>query len=190
MKRTFYLILSVMLASMLAGCGGNTGQPPQPTEQAEQTAEASPSAVKTPAYEFSFGDTSGIVHKLSDYKGKPVYLEIWGTWCSVCMSSLPDLDRFAGEDHDFTVLSVVFPDVAGEMSKDDFIEWFNGQNYKNLTVLLDDKAQIIGDFGITAFPSIIVFDSGGVPVTGFAGLMPQESIEEIMKQVAEGTYER
>jgi thioredoxin-related protein len=84
---------------------------------------------------------------------------------------------------------VVFPGVAGEKSKGDFIKWFKDQNYNNLIVLLDDNAQILNDFGITAFPSGIVFDGGGAPVTGFKGLMPQESIEEIMKQVAGGTYE-
>lgn len=184
MKRIFLLILSAILALGLAACGnGPKGQP-------SQTAAAAPSATEVPAYEFTFEDTSGNVHKLSDYKGKPVYLEVWGTWCSVCMSSLPDLDSFAGEDHDFTVLSVVFPDVAGEKSKGAFIKWFKGQNYKNLTVLLDENAQVLDDFGITAFPSGIVFDSAGVHVTVFKGLMPQENIEEIMKQVADGTYER
>ncbi len=172
------------MALAAAGCGSGT------SEQPSQTAAASPSATTMPAYAFEFEDVDGNIRKLSDYIGKPVYLEVWGTWCGVCMSALPDLDMFAGEDHDFTLISVVFPGVAGEMSKDDFIEWFKGQSYKNLTVLLDENAQILSDFGISAFPSGIVFDGSGAPVTGFAGLLPQESIKDIMKQVAEGTYER
>lgn len=188
MKKTILLVLSVILASGLAACGsGPQGQPAQPSQT--KTAAAEPSATEALAYEFAFEDVNGSVRKLSDYRGKPVYLEIWGTWCSVCMTSLPDLNKFAGEDHDFTVLSVVFPDTAGELSKEDFIKWYKDTGYNNLIVLLDEKQQILKDFGISAFPSSIVFDGSGVAVRGFAGLMPQESVEEILRQVAEGTYE-
>jgi thiol-disulfide isomerase/thioredoxin len=142
-----------------------------------------------PAYSFEFEDVDGNIHKLSDYKGKPVYIEIWGTWCSVCMSSLQYLNSFAGNKHDFAVLSLVTPGVSGEKSKEDFIEWFKGAGYDNLTVLLDENSQILNDFGISAYPSELIFDSEGRFVTGFAGLISVEKIEEVMKQVAQGTYE-
>lgn len=191
-------MLSIILTLGLAGCENDqSGEPPQSAAEqsaqtaapATQTAAAAPSAAQEPAYEFAFEDVDGNVHKLSDYKGAPVYLEVWGTWCSVCMSSLPDLNKFAGEKNDFTVLSVVFPDTAGELSKEDFIKWYKDTEYKNLIVLLDENQQILRDFGISAFPSIIVFDGSGAVVTGFAGLLPQETIREIMKQVGAGTYE-
>lgn len=194
MKRVFtFILIMVFAVQLLAGCNNaptNQTASPKSSQTAQETAAASPQKTEALVYSFAFEDVDGNVHKLSDYKGKPVYLEIWGTWCSVCMKSLPDLDKFAGEQNDFTVLSVVTPGVAGEKSKEDFIAWYKDAGYKNLIVLIDENAQIVTDFGISAYPSGIVFDGSGAVVTGFAGLMPEESIKEIMKQVAEGTYER
>jgi thiol-disulfide isomerase/thioredoxin len=183
MKKIFLLVLSATLALTIAGCGnGPEGQ----TSDSSQSPAVS--ATEAQAYEFELEDVNGKMHKLSDYKGKPVYLEVWGTWCSVCMHSLPNLDAFAGEQHDFTVLSVAAPGAAGELDKEDFVKWFKGSQYKNLVVLLDENQQILGDFGISAFPSELIFDSEGVYIDGFAGLLMEEKIEEIMGQVARGTY--
>jgi thiol-disulfide isomerase/thioredoxin len=190
MKKVLMIITAVMLLiAAFAGCGSNNTAPSAsqtPAQSKEQLPAAWPSATPAQtsagpqstesaaeAYSFEFEDVDGNVHKLSDYAGRPVYLEIWGTWCSVCMSSLPELDAFAGEKHDFAVLSVVSPGASGEKNKEDFIAWYKEQGYKNLTVLLDEKWQIVNDFGVNAYPSIIIFDSSGVPVTGFAGLMPK-----------------
>lgn len=202
MKRIVLIIVTLALVSAsLVGCANNNTEPSAGVSQtgAPQTGgeqivapQSTPTAQATtsqlPPYSFSFEDVDGNVHNLSDYSGKPVYLEVWGTWCSVCMSSLPDLDKFAGEQHDFTVLSVVAPGASGEKNKDDFIKWYKEQGYKNLTVLLDDKWQVLNDFGINAYPTSIIFDGSGVPITGFAGLMPKDTILQTMQEVADGTY--
>ncbi len=201
MKRTLLIIISAVLVLALAACsdgspqpsaGGPASAPPQSAASAgSQTAapQTTQSAqTQEPAYSFEFEDVDGNVHSLSDYSGKPVFLEIWGSWCSVCVSSLPDLDKFAGESHDFAVLSVVSPGASGEMGKEDFIEWYRQQGYNNLTVLIDEDWQIINDFGVNAYPSQIIFDANGAVVTGFAGLLPKETVVEIMDEVAKGTY--
>lgn len=184
MKKIVLIFLAAALV-FAVGCSSGDGSAPS---AAASPASASPGADKAMPYEFEFEDVNGNIHKLSDYKGKPVYLEVWGTWCGVCMSALPDLDKFAGEDHDFVVLSVVTPGVAGEKNKDDFIKWFKGEDYKNLTVLLDENAQIVSDFGINAFPTALFFDADGNVVKGYAGLVPEEAVTKIMKEIAAGTF--
>lgn len=197
MKRTLLIILSVMLVLALAACSDSrppsstASAPPESAAASSQTAaphNTESTQTQSPAYSFEFEDVNGKLHRLSDYAGKPVFLEIWGTWCGVCVSSLPDLDKFAGEPHDFAVLSVVSPGASGELSKEDFIEWYNQQELENLTVLIDEDWQIISDFGVNAYPSQIIFDANGAVVTGFAGLFPKDFIVEIMDEVAKGTY--
>jgi peroxiredoxin len=52
----------------------------------------------TPPLELT--DTTGAVHRLSDYRGKVVLVNFWATWCEPCLTELPTLERlraaFAG----------------------------------------------------------------------------------------------
>ena len=53
--------------------------------------------------------------KLSDYKGKKVYLKFWASWCGPCKKSMPELMELAAkQDRDFEILSVIAPGLQGE----------------------------------------------------------------------------
>ncbi len=132
-------------------------------------------------YAFEFEDLDGNVHHLSDYAGTPVYLRVWGSWCGVCVSTLGELDEHAADAKDYVVLTVVTPGVAGEMSKEDFAEWFKQYDYDNIVVLVDDKAQIVDDFTIQAYPSQVFFDENGDYITHMVGAIGQDMVEATFK---------
>ncbi|WP_042477869.1 thiol-disulfide oxidoreductase ResA [Bacillus ndiopicus] len=45
------------------------------------------------APDFELVDLNGETHRLSDYKGKGVFLNFWGTWCPPCEREMPAMDR-------------------------------------------------------------------------------------------------
>ena len=65
-----------------------------------------------PATDFVLQDVSGKSWKLSDQKGKVVFLNFWATWCKPCRDEMPSmvsLDR-AMADKPFQMLTIVFND--------------------------------------------------------------------------------
>lgn len=155
----------------------------------EQITEEETQDTQEMHYDFEFEDVNGDIHKLSDYEGKPVFLEVWASWCSVCISALPNIDKLAGEAEDFALLSVVIPGDSGEKNKEDFIAWYKDLGYENLTVMLDEEGQIENDFIISAFPTVIFFDANGNYAGGRIGGMSEDMIVEQMNKIANETKE-
>lgn len=97
---------------------------------------------------------------LSKYKGKKVYIKVWASWCPICLSGLHELNSLSGEKNkNFEVITIVAPGQKGEKPKDKFIPWYKGLNYKNLTVLLDEKGEVLKKAQVRGYPSNIILDA-------------------------------
>lgn len=97
---------------------------------------------------------------LSKYKGKKVYVKMWASWCPICLSGLHEIDVLSGEKNkNFEVITIVSPGHKGEKPKDKFIQWYKGLNYKNVTVLLDEKGEILKKSQVRGYPSNLILDA-------------------------------
>ncbi|NOO53630.1 TlpA family protein disulfide reductase, partial [Klebsiella pneumoniae] len=84
----------------------------------EQTASKTSAAKGKEVADFELMGVDGKTYRLSDYKGKKVYLKFWASLCSICLASLPDTDEIAKEaGDDYVVLTVVSPGHKGEQSE-------------------------------------------------------------------------
>lgn len=50
-------------------------------------------AVSNEAVDFEFRDFDGEVRHLSDFRGSPVVINFWASWCPACVSEMPDFAR-------------------------------------------------------------------------------------------------
>ena len=97
---------------------------------------------------------------LDKYKGKKVYIKVWASWCPICLSGLNEINSLSvDKNKNFTVITIVSPGLKGEKPTDKFIQWYKGLNYKNITVLLDEKGTVIKRAKILGYPSNIILDS-------------------------------
>ena len=97
---------------------------------------------------------------LAQYKGKPLYVKMWASWCPICLAGLEEIDALsAAQDRNFNVITVVSPGNKGEKESVDFIEWFKGLEYKNIQVLLDEKGELIDRLHVRGYPFNVFLDN-------------------------------
>ena len=117
---------------------------------------------------------------LNEQKGKKVYIKYWASWCPICLSSLEEFDEFSKEENDFEVVSLVAPNFFGEKTREDFKEWFDGLDYKNMKVLIDENGKYVSQFGVNATPVNIIIDSHGEVIQVIPGQLPKDQIKQIL----------
>jgi thiol-disulfide isomerase/thioredoxin len=63
---------------------------------------------KTADYDFKYSDLDGKEHKLSELKGKVLFLNFWATWCGPCVAELPSIAALIEKTKDSPVVFLCF----------------------------------------------------------------------------------
>ncbi|WP_125718860.1 TlpA family protein disulfide reductase [Flavobacterium ustbae] len=131
------------------------------TEQYERAAKANKLTGK-PSPGFDYDNYKGGKTKLSDLKGKYVYIDVWATWCAPCRAEIPYLqkieEKYHGKNIEFVSISI---DKLKDTEK-----WKKFVNDKHLggTQLLADKdweSEFVVNYGILGIPRFILIDPNG-----------------------------
>ena len=165
MKKIMFAGLSLLSLAVLMACGEKETkqtQAPQQSPKQQQQTPVQQIAVGKDAPDFTLQSMDGKEVKLSDYKGKKVYLKFWASWCGPCKKSMPELMELAAKpDRDFEILSVIAPGIQGEKTVEQFPQWFQDQGYKDIPVLYDTKATTFQAYQIRSIPTEYLIDSQG-----------------------------
>ena len=154
MKKVIFAGLSLLSLVVLMACGEEETKKTQATQQPKQQTTVQQIAVGKDAPDFTLQSMDGKEVKLSDYKGKKVYLKFWASWCGPCKKSMPELMELAAKpDRDFEILSVIAPGIQGEKTVEQFPQWFQDQGYKDIPVLYDTKATTFQAYQIRSIPT-------------------------------------
>ncbi len=120
------------------------------------------------APDFVVQTIGGKVTKLSNYRGRPVVVNLWATWCPPCLEEMPALselqDRF--RERGLVVLGVAGDDKTSSVMK--FLE----KNPVSFEVLLDPKGAVGTLYGITGYPETFLIDREGRMVGKIVGPLP------------------
>lgn len=110
--------------------------------------------------DFKLVDTAGQTRRLSDYRGKVVWINFFGTGCAPCLAEWPHLVELSKEHKQagLTVLAIC-PQAA------EIVEEFARHRQPLFTVLVDEKQTAVAEFlnnsSSLALPTNILIDRDG-----------------------------
>nr|WP_246352375.1 TlpA disulfide reductase family protein [Sphingomonas xinjiangensis] len=149
----------------IGGCD-RASQPPQQATQNNSAAPApTPGSVDrshkgAAAPSIPFEDPAGKTVTLASFKGKPVLLNLWATWCIPCIKEMPTLDALAGQKAGALQVLAVSQDFKGSEAVTPF---FQKNGFKHLQPYLDADAAFSLGLGAN-LPTTILYDSAGKEV--------------------------
>ncbi len=109
------------------------------------------------APDFVLRDLDGNAVRLSDFRGKTVFLNFWASWCVSCQAEMPTLQQswLKYKDKNVVFLGVDIAEPA------DVVRKFVNTRY-TWTFVLDSNQQTTADYHVTGIPSTFFIDRDGV----------------------------
>ena len=147
------------------------------------------SAVGQQLADFTTPTFGGGEFHLADTRGKIVFINLWGTYCTPCVQELPDFEAlFEAHEGEVAMLAVHAP-MTGEVEPEDFVK-AKGWDRWLLPFALDDEDKetiftIVN--GSTTLPQTIVLDRRGVVIFNRVGSVTPEMLEALYRQADAST---
>ena len=169
-----HISLKTFLVLLLLGQGGIYPLSALAEEDFFEALHAGRLSERMEISDFTLPSSSGGEVKLSDFKGKIVFLNFWATWCQYCRMERPSLQAMYDKykDKGLVVLAVSIDRAGIETVKKYVVE-------HNLTFpnLHDQTSKVALEYGIRGVPTTFFIDSTGKVVGGVIGPRAWDSKE-------------
>lgn len=132
------------------------------------------------AYDFTLQNLESEYISLSGFRGKPVLLNFWATWCIPCRSEMPFLQQIYENwvDKGLIVLEIDLKESMNQVQK------YMSDNKLSLPCLLDTNGDVGNKYRITAIPTTYFIDKDGIIQQIIRGAFPsREMIESQLNKI-------
>jgi thiol-disulfide isomerase/thioredoxin len=137
---------------------------------------------KTMAEDFVVYDENLNAVKLSDFKGKPVILNFWASWCPPCKSEMPSFNEMSDKYGKDKVAILMINLTDGKRETIDIAKKYIKNNNYNMNVLFDTENDASNSYKISAIPRTVFIDKDGYIVKDdSAGVISKADLESQIK---------
>lgn len=127
-----------------------------------------------PAPNFTLETLDGGTLTLSDFRGKPVLVNFWATWCGPCRAEFPDFQEASVDNADNLVIIGVNNTTTDQLSE---VPKFVEEMGVTFPIVLDKTGDVAKAYQIFGLPTSVFINSEGEVVEVFTGPIDKAYIE-------------
>ena len=161
-------IVSIALTILVAACapaasGAPASTPPQP------------------APDFRLKTLDGGELALSDYRGRPVLINFWASWCGPCRAEMPEIIAAYNANRDIGLEVLAIDNTPLDVIDD--VRAFVAEFQLPFPVLLDEENEAVKAYSIIGLPTSVFIDGDGLIRATNIGPMTAEVLEEHLQKI-------
>lgn len=156
-------------ALLIGGCDRESKAPAQPAAspaggELSGTIDRSNKGSQLP--DFKLRDASGKTVELASFKGKPLLINLWATWCAPCVAELPTLNQLAKDRADSLKVLTVSQDMP---PADKVAGFLKARGAGRLEPWIDPDGELTVQYKVTVLPTTIYYNAQGREVWRYVG---------------------
>ena len=124
----------------------------------------------TAAPALAFQGPDGQPTRLSAFRGRPLLVNLWATWCGPCIVEMPSLDALAQRQTEGQGLQILAISQDSSDGRNKVTRFFAARNFQRLQPYLDSEMGLMFGLGLDTLPTTILYDSQGREVWRMVGM--------------------
>lgn len=128
------------------------------------------------AFDFNYSDINGKRVRLSEFKGRNVFIDVWATWCVPCCHEIPYVKALEHKYKD-----IVFISLSIDKDRKAWSDKVTNDKMEGIQIHFENNRDFIDWFNITSIPRFIIIDAEGNVIDASAPKPSSGALEKIFQ---------
>ncbi len=172
-------VWALAICLVLLGCAEQSGSDTEPVSQQESSPELGIIQPGSPepggqAPDFALRDMDREIVRLSDFRGKPIVLNFFASWCVPCLVEMPLIQdaHLRAEEAGYVVLGIAVQDSRGALRS------LSESMGLTFPMVLDGDNSVGIAYHVVGPPATFFIDENGKIISVVAGTIEEETLEQ------------